>query len=590
MEENSQSFERIIGKAVMDKHYNFSLADNVIFEFLGETIVSLFTAYIHPDDRQDFIDAIANCSEDSDEYAAVRLKSHTGEYCRVIIFVKPSSVDPERFYELDMYDVLYLVSEYNALAFQRKKLVTTIDLLAPIASFDYTPETDHISAYTARDLVSYDGSVENLYNYFVDKEFVDGAHVSTVHHVLEDLRKGADRITSNFNVRAVVDSKEMVPVTVKASAIYDSNNTHPESIVGVVVSQGEETVTDKAYMASNLDPLTGLFNKAAIKKMATNLLNNNEGIPISYVVLDLDHFKEVNDTYGHMFGDEVIFNVARIIKEIVGKQGYVGRIGGDEFFVVLKGVGSELEELRPVLRAIRSQIEWAYKGKLGSIKLTTSIGCANYPKDASNYDDMFKLADRCLYIAKTKGRNRFIIYTKEIHGSLEDIKAVDNSINIDHKISDSQKLEFITDAVARLSDWRRDAINSVLNETLKYFRMDEIMVYDVAKSECIHSAKPVQEDKENICDYLDSFKTAFRESNILAYGDSLNLKMPYPYFYEYVQERDYRSLFVYSIKDKGDITHLVAAYTKGRFEKWSDNDRSLLSILFKTIGDKILND
>ena len=69
-------------------------------------------------------------------------------------------------------------------------------------------------------------------------------------------------------------------------------------------------------------------------------------------MLDLDSFKEVNDTYGHMFGDEVILNVARIVKDAVGKNGYVGRVGGDEFFVVLLDMGTELNELRPIMRCV----------------------------------------------------------------------------------------------------------------------------------------------------------------------------------------------------------------------------------------------
>jgi diguanylate cyclase (GGDEF)-like protein len=589
MEEKSQSFERIIGKAVMDEHYNFNLADNVIYEFLGDTVIPLFTAYIHPDDRQRFIEAVADCSLEEDKYVTVRLKSCMGEYCLVLIFVKPSSVDPDRFFELDMYDMLYLVDEYKSVSMQRKKLANTLDLMCPVAAFDYTPETDHLYAYTARDLINYDGSAEALYKYLTEKEIIDRAHFSTVNQLLENMRKGVDRQSCNLSVRAVVDSKEFVPVTVKTTTIYDKATAKPLSVVGVVMSQSDVAASDKAYRSSNLDPLTGLYNKAAIKETAINMLSDNENSVISYVVLDLDHFKEVNDTYGHMFGDEVIFNVARIIKEIVGKQGYVGRIGGDEFFIALKGVGSELEELRPVLRSIRSQIEWAYKGKLGSIKLTTSIGCANYPKDADNYDDLFKLADRCLYIAKAKGRNRFIIYTKEIHGSLEDIKAVDNSIKMSHTVSLSQKLDFVADAVTRLNDWKRDAVNPVLRDMLKYFKIGELTVYDVAEGKGVYSAKPIVDEEDNICNYFDSFRTVFREGNILAYGDSLNLKMPYPDFYEYAQRMDYRSLFIYAIKDKGNITHIAAAYVKGSYEKWSDTDTDLLSILFKTIGDKILH-
>lgn len=589
MKEEKQ--EHIIGNAIMDNRYGFTVADEAIYNFLGVNIVPLFTAYIHPEDRERFIEAVEDCDRISDRYVTVKLKNFTGQYCLTIIFITPSDIHSDKFFQLNIYDVVHLVHEYNVLEGAYKKIAYTMQLMKPAICFDYTFKTGHIVVFGDRDVISFDGNIDDLYKLVVDNEIIDRMHISGLHKLFEDIKRGSAGVCSTLNMRILTGSNKPAPVSVRTAPIYDKGSASPVSVVGVITSEETNSVsTDMIYNnRSNLDPLTGLYNKAAIREIATDALSNTNDV-INYVMLDLDHFKEVNDTYGHMFGDEVILNAARIIKDIVGRKGYVGRVGGDEFFIVLKGIGSELDDLRPILRSIRAQIEWAYKGRLGGIKLTTSIGCASYPKDADNYDDLFKLADRCLYCAKTKGRNRFIVYVKEMHGSLEEIKATDNSIKMERTVSDNQRLEFVTDAVSRLNDWKRSIINSVLKDMLAYFGLDEVAVYDLSTGKAIYSAEPIDENEDdNICNYFNSFKPVFRESNVFTYGESLNLKVPYPEFYEYVCKKEYFSLFVYSIKEKGEITHLVAAYTKGKYVKWSDMAINCLCILFKTIGDKILN-
>lgn len=591
MNEEKQGIEHIIGSAVMDKRYNVAIADEEIYSFLGAKVVSLFTAYIHPDDRENFIAALEKCDKVCDKYVTVRLKNFADRYWLTIIFIKPSTIDPDKFFELDIYDIVYLVREFKRLDEAYRKIAYTMQLMKPAITFDYTPQTGNITVFYDRDTIGYSGSIDNYYNYIVDNDMIDRLHISGLRKMIEDIKRCSAGVSCNLNLAVPSDENKIQPVFIRTAVLYDKDSATPSSVIGIMTAEEDAGFNiEKLYNnRSNLDPLTGLYNKAAIKEMATDALVNSHEV-ITYVMLDLDHFKDVNDNYGHMFGDEVILNVARIIKEIVGKKGFVGRVGGDEFFIVLKGIGSEIDELRPVLRSIRTQIEWAYKGRLGGIKLTASIGCASYPKDSDNYDELFKLADRCLYYAKTKGRNRFIIYTKALHGGLEEIMTVNNSIKITRTVSSLQMLEFVTDAVTRLNDWRESAISSVLKEMPNYFRVDQIMLYDLSTGELLYSVEPTEQCDDNICCYFNELKPAFRESNVLYYGDSLNLKIPYPGFYEYMQKNEYYSLIIYSIKDKGEITHLAVAYTKGRYEKWSDAIINFMSIIFKTIGDKILNE
>ena len=110
-----------------------------------------------------------------------------------------------------------------------------------------------------------------------------------------------------------------------------------------------------------------------------------------------------------MFGDEVICNVADVIKESVEGKGVAGRIGGDEMFIVVEGLESN-DEIRNVLRTIRNNVSFMYNNQPDKPHVTCSIGSSTYPCDGQTYEELFNIADKMLYLAKEKGRDRYIIY------------------------------------------------------------------------------------------------------------------------------------------------------------------------------------
>ncbi len=171
----------------------------------------------------------------------------------------------------------------------------------------------------------------------------------------------------------------------------------------------------KEEVSARLDEMTGLLNKQAITDLAMNLTRMVPKKKFYFCLMDIDHFKNVNDVYGHMKGDEVIIDVAHIIRDCVGDEGTVGRIGGDEFMIVLEKVG-EKPRCREVLAKVRETVENAYKEYDEALNITVSIGCSLFPDYSDDYGELFRLTDKMLYLAKTKGRNRYIIYTPEVHG------------------------------------------------------------------------------------------------------------------------------------------------------------------------------
>ena len=158
-----------------------------------------------------------------------------------------------------------------------------------------------------------------------------------------------------------------------------------------------DRLSQEVYERSIRDNMTGLFNRTEI----INLYQKNIDKDISLSVIDIDDFKNINDTYGHSVGDIVIKDISSIIQDIVGDKGYVGRYGGEEFLVILKK--SDQYDSKKLLEEIRITIEnkkWFFKDS----PVTVSIGLLNEAKNTS-FNNGFKAADELLYLAKRNGKN-----------------------------------------------------------------------------------------------------------------------------------------------------------------------------------------
>ena len=167
-----------------------------------------------------------------------------------------------------------------------------------------------------------------------------------------------------------------------------------------------ESLTKKA----TTDGLTGLSNrKAFLERLVVDLSRLDGRHPCGVVMLDIDHFKRVNDTYGHPFGDVVLRGVASVLGKGVRKGDTAGRYGGEEFVLYLHmaDTGRALEGAERFRRMIR-QIRFAHEGK--EIAVTASLGVACAPHHGTGVEELLKHADEALYLSKQRGRDRVTVY------------------------------------------------------------------------------------------------------------------------------------------------------------------------------------
>jgi|AntRauTorcE11897_2_1112592.scaffolds.fasta_scaffold08890_2 diguanylate cyclase (GGDEF)-like protein len=157
------------------------------------------------------------------------------------------------------------------------------------------------------------------------------------------------------------------------------------------------------------DPLTGIANRRVfIDQAAVEMARSSRsGVPLSLVMMDIDRFKEINDSYGHQIGDEVLKEIASRAKDELRGSDLLGRYGGEEFVTLLPDTTKEQAgQLAERLRKIIEAKSFGFDGV--ELKITASFGVAEFGGDGSTYEDMINIADQRLYKAKRDGRNQVV--------------------------------------------------------------------------------------------------------------------------------------------------------------------------------------
>ncbi|GAB4180836.1 MAG: hypothetical protein Kow00100_22680 [Geothermobacteraceae bacterium] len=196
----------------------------------------------------------------------------------------------------------------------------------------------------------------------------------------------------------------------------------------------EESHRELAELSA-CDYLTGLNNVREFYRLFHEETRRSDryGHVFTLLLLDVDLFKEINDTFGHQTGDYVLQEVARRLKSLVRVNDHVARIGGDEFSILLPETGQE--EARDLAERIRADFhERAIplpQHPDDALRMTVSIGMATYPVDAEDAGRLFARADAALYLAKDGGRNRLEVASKESHG--DDRNEEDGSLPVSDK-------------------------------------------------------------------------------------------------------------------------------------------------------------
>lgn len=200
---------------------------------------------------------------------------------------------------------------------------------------------------------------------------------------------------------------------VRFKTIIDMQTGLPIKAIGEFANISEKkNAEQKLIDKAERDPLTKIYNKATTRSMIKNYLRTDSRESYdALIIVDVDNFKHVNDSLGHLFGDSILVDLSQEMQDLFRSNDVVGRIGGDEFVVFLRGI-KQKKHIADKAGDICKIFDLLYSGDDGE-KITGSLGIALFPEDGDTYDELFKKADIALYTSKASGKNTYTFYDEE---------------------------------------------------------------------------------------------------------------------------------------------------------------------------------
>lgn len=393
--------------------------------------------------------------------------------------------------------------------------------------------------------------------------------------LFSDLRNGIRGFEYYIAGTGLYQSDPGKGIEISGTALYQ-DGVHVRT-VGNISLPGVNYVDESVHR----DQLTGLILKEDITSLARRRIDQLKEKTI-IAIIDIDDFKSINDNYGHMKGDEVLRKCASIIGSEVKGFGSAGRIGGDEFFIVLDYMENN-EDLRSLLRSIKNGILTAYSVEKDGFRISTSIGCAAYPDDTDSFDNLFLLADYLLYRAKNKGKNRYIIYNQGKHGTVEEIlKQGIANIGIDSR-QGLNKSEIICKIADKVFDGEGYPVEMIFNDIVDHFGVERIVLYSEDDKKVLFQCgnKLMSEEQmKDTCDYIvDENLLKLYDKGVLVVNNIKMFENAIPCVYEKLIRQGVLSFMHHEVMGKDNKKYVVSYESVIIRNTWNTEDMHFYRIL-----------
>ena len=457
--------------------------------------------------------------------------------------------------------------------------------------FRYDVEADDMCLFMGGEkqrVVLFSGSLDDWAHSLERKKSFDDEKVRDgFDSICQDLQQGSRHFSREVMLPNLTHGDEKEFYLFKGRSVVTDEGR--SIVLGCVCTISKNSRRRKTRLGAEAvrDEMTGLLSKQTIIEYVQNALAAKPDYTCYLCILDVDNFKYVNDTFGHMFGDQVLITVADILKDSVGDRGVVGRIGGDEMLIFLENIADKAD-LKGILRMVRSNVEWAYRGVKDDLNLSCSIGCAGFPANGNDYETLFRIADKMLYRAKENGKNRYIIYTPSIHGDVlgmnsgeEELVSVPNKVAT-NKTKEQLLMELSEQFIYRLV-W---PVYMAIEETGVVFGLKGIDVfYDEPVYVPIHwrADGSTSDDKYLMCAGTVQFRQLFDNNGLAVINNYATLQFSCPDMYEYFKERRITGALIYRM-DRGVKGYVVFFREDAASRMWSEADRVSLNIIGKMIA------
>ncbi len=387
-------------------------------------------------------------------------------------------------------------------------------------------------------------------------------HEKDLHEFLLSLDKAKSgyKFTA-FEYRFLDKHGEVVWYRGSMTTILDYNNV-PINVFCVLTNiDAEKRKLENAEESARRDPLTKLYNKKETEILIQDYLNSSQN-QAAFIMLDIDNFKGINDTLGHLYGDAALSELAYTLQSLFRNSDISGRIGGDEFVVFMTNI-LDTEIVKKKSKEINNALARSFKKEGKSYQISCSLGIAMYPENGKNFSDLLEKADEALYYAKNHGKNNFVFYDdtvgKETITNSEKTKLIHQQPVLLQKNFRDNIGEYILGLFNEFEDVNV-AVPVLLDFVARAYKLGRIEVsvfsdddkyYQILYEWCDEGVQTFKSLNMMIpADNWDDIKTELDENNTICYED-ISERLPLCLANDDVQERGVKSLMMCYVLEKG---------------------------------------
>ncbi|MDE7104520.1 MAG: GGDEF domain-containing protein [Ruminococcus sp.] len=571
-----------IGRVTVDRNFHTQSADEQFFSYFGNDVTYSIRRTIDDSDFQRLDDCLENVQEGVTLRTVIRMKGVNGLLRWIMASVKRHNNSEEPMYIIEFSDIFSLES-ISADGERRISEYRYILSLSSDIAFEYSFETRHIKIYIfdcCREIVLFDEELEKWQGRAIESGQVLSRYIEIFNTLCRDIKNGVYRFDYELETSVFTHGKSREMCLFRGITRWQDPETRKVSGIISVINSRQKAKDVNLALESNRDSLSGLLNKRAVTSFAMSILESKPNHNVNIVILDIDNFTEINSSYGHLFGDEVIYTVAGIVKKELGTRGLAGRISGGGFLIIIENTRDE-EDLRGILRAVRTNTESAFSDRFENFHLTCSMGISTYPDDSTDYNELFMQADKALYIAQQKGKNRYVIYNIEKHGPVE--RDIENKIAyLSSQKNTNEKLTFVSNLSENLVFGRIPDISVLLEQIRSEFQIDDICVFAGNDMNLILSCgNAVSRNASYLIE--NGYTERFSGDGIFAIDNVNELEGREDRAFKQLTEENIGGAVQYLMTDESIIKGVISFCYIGRFNKWSVSDINYFAILGRII-------
>ena len=430
-------------------------------------------------------------------------------------------------------------------------------------------------------------------NYGAQMGIATHFHPDDLPVVREAIRQAKENLSPfSFDVRISNKNAKYLWTHVSGTVQLDDHG-ELKRIIGVLqdvdaIKRAEFALIERAER----DALTQLLNKATTQQAVSDAMNVYTEELSALLVLDMDNFKRINDTYGHLYGDAVLTQVGTTLKRMFREGDIIGRVGGDEFVVYMQNIPS-VELLHRRCQLLLEAFRGIMAENAPDLNVSCSVGAALFPNHGETYASLFQHADEALYHAKNAGKNTYRVYDPSMEITMGDLERTATDIDSDHQpgLADGSFVQFVFHRLYESQD-----ILSTIDELLRYvgtqLNVDRVYIFEnnadnTACSNtfewCNEGVPPEIDELQNVS-YIDDiagWPEVFDERGMFYCTDITALA---PHFRAILEPQGIKSMLQCAIFDRGVFRGYVGFDDCTVNRMWTKEQIEMLQFLAEVLA------